>query len=167
MFLTAVRANNLCKKERQNLSLLRATPVGKHIEPELAHESAIRLVDCFQKMYPFTQLQPSQSNRYRKKKACPQLSPCRWILRKINQRLCQQRLTKTIKMIFSTILLIKFRHTFNKNLFVRFQLSLDIFYVKFSCPKKNFFYDYFSCSHESISTEQNLWGQQGNRCKKM
>ena len=52
MFLTAIRANNLCKRERQGLSLLRATPVGKHIEPEVAQDSAIKLIDCFQKMYP-------------------------------------------------------------------------------------------------------------------
>jgi hypothetical protein len=32
---------------------LRATPVGKHIEPEIAQDSAIKLIDCFQKMYLF------------------------------------------------------------------------------------------------------------------
>jgi len=33
---------------------LRATPVGKHIEPEIAQDSAIKLIDCFQKMYLFS-----------------------------------------------------------------------------------------------------------------
>lgn len=51
MFITAVKANQACKSERQNLSLLRSTPIGKYIEPEIAKDAAVSLVDCFQRLY--------------------------------------------------------------------------------------------------------------------
>jgi hypothetical protein len=31
LLVTAIKANQHCKSERQNLSVLRSTPVGKHI----------------------------------------------------------------------------------------------------------------------------------------
>lgn len=51
LLVTAIKANQHCKPERQNFSLLRSTPLGKHIEPEIAKEAAISLIDCFHRMY--------------------------------------------------------------------------------------------------------------------
>ena len=51
MLVTAVKANQACKGQRQNLSLLRSTPIGKHIEPEIAKDAAIALIDCFHHLY--------------------------------------------------------------------------------------------------------------------
>ena len=51
MLVTAIKANHNCKPERQNFSVLRSTPLGKHIEPEVAKEAAISLIDCFHRMY--------------------------------------------------------------------------------------------------------------------
>lgn len=31
LLITAIKANQLCRSERQSLSVLRSTPVGKHI----------------------------------------------------------------------------------------------------------------------------------------
>jgi hypothetical protein len=51
LLVTAIKANQLCKQERQNFSVLRSTPLGKHIEPEIAKEAAISLIDCFHRLY--------------------------------------------------------------------------------------------------------------------
>ena len=51
MFLSSVRANRQCKEERQELAVVRSTPIGKHIEPEVAKGPAQKLVDCFLRMY--------------------------------------------------------------------------------------------------------------------
>jgi hypothetical protein len=51
LLVTAIKANQHCRNERQNLSILRSTPVGKHIEPEIAKEAAISLIDCFHRLY--------------------------------------------------------------------------------------------------------------------
>ena len=50
LLVTAIKANQHCRNERQNLSVLRSTPVGKHIEPEIAKEAAISLIDCFHRL---------------------------------------------------------------------------------------------------------------------
>lgn len=52
MLVTAIKANQACKGQRQNLSLLRSTPIGKHIEPEIAKDAAVSLIDCFHHLYP-------------------------------------------------------------------------------------------------------------------
>ena len=51
LFLTAIKANTFCKEERKHHNLLRATPVGQHIEPEIAKDSAIKLIDCFHRIH--------------------------------------------------------------------------------------------------------------------
>lgn len=51
MLVTAIKANTNCKPERQSFSVLRSTPIGKHIEPEIAKEAAISLIDCFHRLY--------------------------------------------------------------------------------------------------------------------
>jgi hypothetical protein len=51
LLVTAIKANQQCKQERQNFSVLRSTPLGKHIEPEIAKEAAISLIDCFHRLY--------------------------------------------------------------------------------------------------------------------
>lgn len=51
MFITAVKANKTCRNERQNLNILRSSPIGRYIEPEIAKDAAVSLVDCFQRLY--------------------------------------------------------------------------------------------------------------------
>lgn len=66
LLVAAIKANQHCKAERQSLSVLRSTPVGKHIEPEIAKEAAISLIDCFHRLYPiqnFRQLNPLEAER--------------------------------------------------------------------------------------------------------
>jgi len=51
LLVTAIKANQSCKQERQNFSVLRSTPIARHIEPEIAKEAAISLIDCFHRLY--------------------------------------------------------------------------------------------------------------------
>lgn len=51
VFVEAIKANEVCRKERKEYNLIASTPVGKHIDPNLAKKQAIALLNCFEEMY--------------------------------------------------------------------------------------------------------------------
>lgn len=68
LLISALRANQRCKKERQNFNLIKSSVSGQ-IEPSVSRNSAIDLLDCFNRVYhnPHSEITRISSKRKEKK----------------------------------------------------------------------------------------------------
>jgi hypothetical protein len=47
MLLNTYKASKICENEKKKFELCRATPAGKHVDPEICEEATANFLECY------------------------------------------------------------------------------------------------------------------------